>query len=176
MIKATQRNTDSRKSRGNVIYSESFEKNGRTSFISGSAAPEDFWAERSQEEAHRRNTDIRIAARRSREQVMHMNRRYAFFMAFLVAAMTLSLIGYIKLMSDISSTNKRIATLESQLTELKSSNNEVYNELTGNVDLEEIRRIAIDEFGMKYADQDQIVLYSDSKGDSVRQIIDSDRW
>ena len=107
---------------------------------------------------------------------MHMNRRYAFFMAFLVAAMTLSLIGYIKLMSDISSTNKRIATLESQLTELKSSNNEVYNELTGNVDLEEIRRIAIDEFGMKYADQDQIVLYSDSKGDSVRQIIDSDRW
>jgi cell division protein FtsL len=176
MIKATQRNTDSRKSRGNVIYSESFGKNGRTSFISGSAAPEDFWAERSQEEAHRRNTDIRIAARRSREQVMHMNRRYAFFMAFLVAAMTLSLIGYIKLMSDISSTNKRIATLESQLTELKSSNNEVYNELTGNVDLEEIRRIAIDEFGMKYADQDQIVLYSDSKGDSVRQIIDSDRW
>ena len=176
MIKVTQRNTDSRKSRGNVIYSESFRKNGRTSFISGSAAPEDFWAERSQEEAHRRNTDIRIAARRSREQVMHMNRRYAFFMAFLVAAMTLSLIGYIKLMSDISSTNKRIATLESQLTELKSSNNEVYNELTGNVDLEEIRRIAIDEFGMKYADQDQIVLYSDSKGDSVRQIIDSDRW
>ena len=89
MIKATQRNTDSRKSRGNVIYSESFGKNGRTSFISGSAAPEDFWAERSQEEAHRRNTDIRIAARRSREQVMHMNRRYAFFMAFLVAAMTM---------------------------------------------------------------------------------------
>ena len=176
MIKATQRNTDSRKSRGNVIYSESFVKNGRTSFISGSAAPEDFWAERSQEEAHRRNTDIRIAARRSREQVMHMNRRYAVFMAFLVVAMTLCLIGYIKLMSDISATNKKIASLESQLTEMKSSNNEVYNELTGNVDLEEIRRIAIDEFGMKYAEQDQIVIYSDTKGDSVRQIIDSDRW
>ena len=43
-------------------------------------------------------------------------------------------------------------------------------------DLEEIRRIAIDEFGMKYAEQDQIVIYSDTKGDSVRQIIDSDRW
>ena len=172
MIKASQRTN---KTRGNVIYSDSFGRNSRT-FISGSAAPDDFWAERSQEETHRNNSDIRIAARRSREQVMHMNRRYAVFMAFLVVAMTLCLIGYIKLMSDISATNKKIASLESQLTEMKSSNNEVYNELTGNVDLEEIRRIAIDEFGMKYADQDQIVLYSDSQKDSVRQIIDIDRW
>ena len=145
MIKASQRTN---KTRGNVIYSDSFGRNSRT-FISGSAAPDDFWAERSQEETHRNNSDIRIAARRSREQVMHMNRRYAVFMAFLVVAMTLCLIGYIKLMSDISATNKKIASLESQLTEMKSSNNEVYNELTGNVDLEEIRRIAIDEFGMK---------------------------
>ena len=172
MIKASQRTN---KTRGNVIYSDSFGRNSRT-FISGSAAPDDFWAERSQEETHRNNSDIRIAARRSREQVMHMNRRYAVFMAFLVVAMTLCLIGYIKLMSDISATNNKIASLESQLTEMKSSNNEVYNELTGNVDLEEIRRIAIDEFGMKYAEQDQIVIYSDTKGDSVRQIIDSDRW
>ena len=172
MIKASQRTN---KTLGNVIYSDSFGRNSRT-FISGSAAPDDFWAERSQEETHRNNSDIRFAARRSREQVMHMNRRYAVFMAFLVVAMTLCLIGYIKLMSDISATNKKIASLESQLTEMKSSNNEVYNELTGNVDLEEIRRIAIDEFGMKYAEQDQIVIYSDTKGDSVRQIIDSDRW
>ena len=172
MIKASQRTN---KTRGNVIYSDSFGRNSRT-FISGSAAPDDFWAERSQEETHRNNSDIRIAARRSREQVMHMNRRYAVFMAFLVVAMTLCLIGYIKLMSDISATNKKIASLESQLTEMKSSNNEVYNELTGNVDLEEIRRIAIDEFGMKYADQDQIVVYSETKGDSVHQISDLDRY
>ena len=175
MIKATQSSAKNRKNRGNVIYSESFGRDGRT-FISGSTAPDDFWAEWSQEDAHRRNSDIRLAARRSREQVMQMNRRYAVFMALLVVVMTLCLIGYIKLMSDISATNKRIASLESQLTELKSSNNEVYNELTGNVDLEEIRRIAIDEFGMKYADQDQIVVYSDSKQDAVRQIVDTDRW
>ena len=119
---------------------------------------------------------MRLAAIRSREKVMQMNRRYALFLGLLVAAMTLSLIGYIKLMSDISATNRKISTMESQLSELRSSNNEVYNEITGNVDLEEIRRIAIDEFGMKYADQDQIVVYSESKGDSVRQIADIDRY
>ncbi len=174
MIKATQRPKKNRSGRGKVIYSDSFAQD-RRSYIDGTAAPDDFWTEVSQEEIHRSNADIRVAARRTREQAMHMNRKYAMFMACLVAAMTFCLIGYIKLMSDISATNKQIASLESQLSELRSSNNEVYNELTGNVDLEEIRRIAIDEFGMKYADQDQIVVYSDSKGDSVHQIADIDQ-
>ena len=173
MIKATQRSAEKKRNKGNVIYSDSFWKDGRT-YISGSAAPDDFWAEISQEDAHRSSSDIRIAARRSREQIMQMNRRYALFMGLLVVAMTLALIGYIKLMSDISATNKRIATLESQLTELRSSNNEVYNEIAGDIALEEIRRIAIDEFGMQYASQDQIVVYSDTKGDTVHQIADID--
>ena len=174
MIKATNR-AGNKKNRADVIYSENFARDGR-GYINGSAAPDDFWTERSGEETHRNNRDMRLAAIRSREKVMHMNRRYALFLGLLVAAMTLSLIGYIKLMSDISATNRKISTLESQLSELRSSNNEVYNEITGNVDLEEIRRIAIDEFGMKYADQDQIVVYSESKGDSVRQIADIDRY
>ena len=173
MIKATNR--AGKKNRADVIYSENFARDGR-GYINGSAAPDDFWTERSGEETHRNNRDMRLAAIRSREKVMQMNRRYALFLGLLVAAMTLSLIGYIKLMSDISATNRKISTLESQLSELRSSNNEVYNEITGNVDLEEIRRIAIDEFGMKYADQDQIVVYSESKGDSVRQIADIDRY
>ena len=174
MIKATNR-AGKKKNRADVIYSENFARDGR-GYINGSAAPDDFWTERSGEETHRNNRDMRLAAIRSREKVMQMNRRYALFLGLLVAAMTLSLIGYIKLMSDISATNRKISTMESQLSELRSSNNEVYNEITGNVDLEEIRRIAIDEFGMKYADQDQIVVYSESKGDSVRQIADIDRY
>ena len=93
-------------------------------------------------------------------------------MGLLVAAVTLILIGYIKLKSDISATNKEISSLETELTELKATNNEVYNELIGNIDLEQIRQIAIEEFGMHYADQDQIVVYSESKGDSVHQIAD----
>ena len=172
MIKATRSSRKDRNNRGNVIYSESFA--GTRQYVNGTAAPDDFWRERSQEDVHRSTQDLRLAARRSREHVVQMNLRYTLFMAFLVAAMTFSLIGYIKLKADISGTNKKIASLESQLTELKSSNNEVYNEITGNVDLEEIRNIAVNEFGMKYADKDQIVIYSESKGDSVHQIADLD--
>ena len=173
MIKATQRPGRSRNSRGNVKYSEP-SAGGRQSYISGSAAPDDFWAERSQEEQHRSSKDVRLAARRGREKAIHMNRKSAAFMACLMAALTLCLIGYIKLLSDISETNSQIVTLESELAELRSSNNEVYNEIAGDIDLEEIRRIAIDEFGMQYASQDQIVVYSDTKGDTVHQIADID--
>lgn len=174
MIKATQRPGRHRNGRENVIHNGAYAGN-RQSYISGSAAPDDFWAERSQEEQHRSTKDVRLAARRNREKAMHMNRRYAVFMACLMAAMTFCLIGYIKLLSDISDTNSRIVALESELSELRSSNNEVYNEIVGNIDLEEIRRIAIDEFGMQYASQDQIVVYSDTKGDTVHQIADIER-
>ena len=65
MIKATQRPRKNRNSRGNVIYDSSF-ATGRQNYISGAAAPDDFWAERSQEEIHRSNKDVRLAASRAK--------------------------------------------------------------------------------------------------------------
>lgn len=174
MIKATRSPRKNRNNRSSAVYDSAY-ASGRQNYVIGSAAADDFWAERSQEEIHRSNKDVRLAARRGREKVMHMNRRYAAFMALLMAAMTFCLIGYIKLLSDISDTNSRIVSLESQLAEMKSSNNEIYNEIVGSIDLEQIRRIAIDEFGMQYADQDQIVVYSDTKGDTVHQVVDIER-
>ena len=169
MIKAAKRPAPERD--GRVIYNEAF-ADDRRAYINGSAAPDDFWSELSQEEIHRSSRDIRLAARKSRQLAAQMNLRFVLFMGALIAVMTLSLIGYIKLKSDISATNKEISSLETELTELKATNNEVYNELIGNIDLEQIRQIAIEEFGMHYADQDQIVVYSESKGDSVHQIAD----
>ena len=137
MVRATRGSNRNRKNnrQSDSIYHGSF-AGDRRSFINGTAAPDDFWSEISQEETHRSNADLRMVARRS--------------------------------------TNKQISSLESQLTEMRASNNEVYNEIVGNVDLEEIRRIAIEEFGMKYANQDQIVVYSETKGDRVHQIADLD--
>ena len=169
MIRAAKRPNPDRD--GRVIYNESF-AGDRQAYVNGSAAPDDFWSELSQEEIHRSSRDIRLAARKSRQHAAQMNLRFVLFMGVLIAMMTLSLIGYIRLKSDISATNKEISSLETKLTELKATNNEVYNELIGNIDLEQIRQIAIEEFGMHYADQDQIVVYSESKGDSVHQIAD----
>ena len=97
MIKATRSPRKNRNNRSSAVYDSAY-ASGRQNYVIGSAAADDFWAERSQEEIHRSNKDVRLAARRGREKVMHMNRRYAAFMALLMAAMTFCLIGYIKLL------------------------------------------------------------------------------
>ena len=57
--------------------------------------------------------------------------------------------------------------------ELKQENDEAYNKANSSRDLEEIKKIAIQEYGMQYADQGQIVTYSDEGGnDYVRQNAD----
>ena len=170
-MRAARNSADTGRNQGNVIYSEAFGRD-RAAYITGSAAPDDFWKEYSEEDAHRRNKDVRLAARRNRERAVRMNLRYAMFMALLVAGMTAVLICYIKLKSDISAGNREIAQLESTLTEMRASNDEIYNQLHSDVDLEEIRRIAVDEYGMKYAGQDQIVIYSKSSGNLVHQVAD----
>ena len=67
---------------------------------------------------------------------------------------------------------KNIAALESQLTDLKQENDDEYNRVVTSVDLEKIRDIAINELGMVYAQEDQVVLYDSEGSDYVRQYAD----
>ena len=61
MIRETKSPGRNRRSGDNVIYSESFTAD-RGPYVSGSAAPDDFWSERSMEEVHKSNKDIRLLA------------------------------------------------------------------------------------------------------------------
>lgn len=101
-----------------------------------------------------------------------MSFRTVLFMLALIAAMTAVLIMYIKLQSDVTSTSREIADLEKELTELKSQNDAAYNEINDSMNLEDVRKKAMDELGMKYADRDQIVIYSGEEPDSVHQVSD----
>ena len=93
------------------------------------------------------------------------------FMVAALSAAGLILYVYIYLQSEITSTIKNISYMEQELNELTLENNEAYNRISGNIDLEEIKRIAIQEYGMRYVQQGQIVTYTDGGGnDYVRQM------
>ncbi len=64
---------------------------------------------------------------------------------------------------------KQISMLQSELNTIKLKNDEAEARITGNIDLGEVRRIAIYELGMQYADEGQVVRYQDTGGDYVRQ-------
>ena len=55
---------------------------------------------------------------------------------------------------------------------MKLSNDEEYSRIESSVNLEQIKQIAINELGMTYAGEGQIVEYSSEGSDYVRQVAD----
>lgn len=109
-------------------------------------------------------------ARKNREKAEHMSAGYVLFLSFALIATGCILVGYIKLQSDITNSIKNISRLETQLNDLRLANDEEYNRITSRVDLEEVRRIAIQELGMQYAKEGQIVTFESENNDYVKQI------
>ncbi|MDE5865346.1 MAG: cell division protein FtsL, partial [Lachnospiraceae bacterium] len=59
---------------------------------------------------------------------------------------------------------------ERELNDLRLANDEEYNRITSSIDLEEVRRIAVQELGMRYAEEGQIVSFTSENNDYVKQL------
>jgi cell division protein FtsL len=142
--------------------------NNRANYIYGNTARDIDVVRRMGEEPRKLSNE----ARKNREKAHHMSFGYVVFLlaALLVSAMIL--IHYIQLQSEFTNSTKEIALLESKLNDLKLSNDEEYNRISSNIDLEEIRRIAIGELGMTYAQEGQIITYSNVGADYMRKVAD----
>ena len=108
-------------------------------------------------------------ARRTKTQ--HMSIGYVLFLTAALGAAMWVCVGYLKLQADNTARVKNIAALETQLSTLKDENDDEYNRVTTSVDLE-IRDIAVNELGMVYANEDQVVLYDNEGSDYVKQYAD----
>ena len=114
----------------------------------------------------------RVAIQKNRERQGHMNPAYV---AFLTVASIVSFVicfHYIQLRSQITADMKTIANLESDLSNIKISNDAELSRVNNSIDLEEIKRIAMEELGMVYASEDQVVLYQDKDAEYFRQYED----
>lgn len=113
-------------------------------------------------------------ARNNRERARYMNLGY---IAFLMGALFLCgiiLVNYIQLQSDLTAKTRTVAGLESDLNTLRQQNDEKYNRINANIDLEEIKRVAIGELGMTYAGEGQIITYSNVGSDYMRKVSEDD--
>ena len=105
----------------------------------------------------RPNKKVNNTVRRNREKAKHMSAGYVMFLWAALVATGIILVYYIGLQSDITNSVKHISVLERQLNDLKVANEEDYSRITSSVDLEEIRRIAIQELGMQYRSEERRV-------------------
>lgn len=122
------------------------------------------------EATERPKKKINKSVKRNRERAKHMNAGYVFFLSVALAVTGLVLVYYIGLQSDITNSVKHIASLEKELNSLKVANEENYSRISSSVDLEEVRRIAIQELGMQYAQEGQIVPFASESSDYVKQM------
>ncbi|MCR5719104.1 MAG: cell division protein FtsL [Lachnospiraceae bacterium] len=93
----------------------------------------------------------------------------ALFIMVAICISGLILVHYIRLTSELVNKTRQIAVMESKLNDLRLANDEELGRIENSIDLEEIRRIAISELGMKYADQGQIVTFKKQGNDYMRK-------
>lgn len=110
--------------------------------------------------------------RRNRERALQFNFAYVAFLTAAAVASLFVCVNYLQLQAESTAYLKEVSSLESQLNTLKEENEAEYERVISSVDLEQIKEKAINELGMVYAGEDQIVTYDSQEGDYVRQYED----
>lgn len=119
----------------------------------------------------KQNTEVR----KNRDKASHMSARYVLFLVTALCASAYILVNFIQLQSDLVSLTKTVAAKERELNNQKLLNDEEYNRIVNSIDLEEIKRIAIGELGMVYAQEGQIITYENEGRDYMRRVTEKDQ-
>ena len=96
------------------------------------------------------------------------------FMIFMTLAMVLTgivCVQYIRMQSSLTTYVGELSAMEMELQSLKAENDDYESRIKGAIGLENIKKRAMDELGMTYASDDQIVVYNSDGTDYVRQFV-----
>lgn len=113
---------------------------------------------------------VQNEVRKNRDKARHMSMGYVLFLAAALVVAGLILVNYVQLQADLTNLTKLNATKISELSSLRLANDEAYNRVLSSIDLEEVKRIAIGELGMVYAEEGQIYHYTSEGNDYMRKI------
>ena len=113
---------------------------------------------------------VQNEVRKNRDKAHHMSMGYVLFLAAALIAAGMILVNYVQLQAELTNLTKTNASKLSELSTLRLSNDEAYNRVLSSIDLEEIKRVAIGELGMVYAQEGQIYNYTSEGNDYMRKV------
>ena len=87
-----------------------------------------------EEEAERKRRARRNAARRNRQRTLYMSKGYVVFLTLCVAIGAFFAVSYVMLQADFTYRMKHIASIESQISDLKADNDANYKRIMTSVD------------------------------------------
>ena len=115
------------------------------------------------------NGPVEVPRRSRKTERSTLSIPYCIFLA-VACVLTLSLGAYyLEQQALATSSQKKIASLESELAELKKVNADDLNRIETSINLEEIREVAINELGMVYATKENVILYKSTHQNYVSQ-------
>jgi len=104
---------------------------------------------------------------RKKNKPAPMNKGYVAFLTIAAIVALLACVQYLQLQSEITKRSKHITSLQQELADVKEENVTRYNSIMNTMNLEEIRDIAVNQFGMVYAESYQIIKYQSPEEHSV---------
>lgn len=124
-------------------------------------------------EIDREQRRVSRQARKNRTKALQMGKGYVMFLSFVSVATLFVCVHFIQLRSTVTAQLKEVASLETELNQLIAENDAFYDSTVSDIDLDHVRDVAINELGMSYAGEDQIIWYSSNTTNSyVRQYQD----
>lgn len=127
---------------------------------------------------HREEREVKQPARqkrvskqrmRNRKKAMHMNFGYVTFLAVAAIVGLLACIQFLQLRAEVTQRSNHITAMQRELSTLHEQNTTKYNAIMDSVNLEEIKLRAMDDLGMVYAEEGQIIEYDNPSNDYVKQ-------
>ena len=106
---------------------------------------------------------------KNREKAQVVSAGYVCFLLAAAVATVWMCVRYLQLKETITAQVSANEKLESELVKLRSENDALYENVHNEIDWNTVRDRAINEFGMEYAQEDQIVWYNVDDSCYVRQ-------
>lgn len=94
---------------------------------------------------------------------------YVVFLTAAAVATVFLCVTYLKLQAAGITYRSEIAALESRISTMRLANDNAYEDAVSSVNMEQVKEIAVNDLGMTYAKEGQIITYSSQDGDYIRQ-------
>jgi cell division protein FtsL len=170
-----------------IDFSKAMMTRNTNPFVYGNAAPVHVPEPEVQEEPVRKKTAPERRKRPARdyeaERQEKLNKRrihraskvnflYTLGVSAIVITMFVLCVQYLDTQSEVQGNQTAVQELQSQLNDLKTTNDETELKINTDIDYELIYDTAVNELGMIYPDRDQVITYDSTISEYVKQYKD----
>ncbi len=115
---------------------------------------------------------VSVRTKKNRTKALEVDRTYVMFLAVMCLLTVFVCVRYLQLKEIITTQTRTNTKLTAELDTLRNENDALLENVTNEIDLNYIRDVAMNELGMKYATEDQIVWYTTEDREYVHQFED----